>query len=138
MSEQSRLLTSAELSEKTDIPSAWLRREAKAGRLPCVRAGHTLRFILADVLRAIKKRQRRYGAKGEPPRLPKNEHLCASCLRRVTTHPSGICGPCYFGSDDSRRYTKDRDRGEVIYSKEGRAAARRSAPGPKDEEEKYS
>lgn len=34
-----RFLTLHELSDRTGLPTAWLLREADAGRLPCIRAG---------------------------------------------------------------------------------------------------
>lgn len=36
---------------------AWLRREADAGRLPCIRAGRLRMFDLAAVLKALAERQ---------------------------------------------------------------------------------
>jgi len=41
-----KLLTLNELSELTGLPAAWLRREADAGRLPCIRAGRLRMFDL--------------------------------------------------------------------------------------------
>jgi len=57
----SKLLTVHELAERTGIPAAWLRREADAGRLPCIRAGRLRVFDLEAVLKALAERQKRGG-----------------------------------------------------------------------------
>lgn len=57
----SKLLTVHELAERTGIPAAWLRREADAGRLPCIRAGRLRVFDLKAVLKALAERQKRGG-----------------------------------------------------------------------------
>jgi hypothetical protein len=46
-----------ELARATRLPAAWLRREADAGRLPCIRAGRRRMFDLAAVLKALADRQ---------------------------------------------------------------------------------
>jgi hypothetical protein len=51
------LLTLHELSDRTGLPTAWLKREADAGRLPCIRAGRLRMFNLAAVLKALAARQ---------------------------------------------------------------------------------
>lgn len=51
------LLTLSQLSERTGLPAAWLRREADAGRLPCIRAGRLCMFDLAAVMKALAQRQ---------------------------------------------------------------------------------
>lgn len=58
-----KLLTLNQLSERTGLPAAWLRREADAGRLPCIRAGRLRMFDLAAVLKALAERQTKGGAK---------------------------------------------------------------------------
>jgi hypothetical protein len=52
-----KLLTLHELAERTGLPAAWLKREADAGRLPCIRAGRMRMFDLAAVLKALADRQ---------------------------------------------------------------------------------
>lgn len=52
-----KLLTLDELSDRTGLPAAWLRREADAGRLPCICAGRRRMFDLAAVLSALAERQ---------------------------------------------------------------------------------
>jgi hypothetical protein len=47
----------AELARATRLPAAWLKREADAGRLPCIRAGRLRMFDLAAVLKALADRQ---------------------------------------------------------------------------------
>jgi hypothetical protein len=51
------LLTVYDLSERTGLPLAWLRREADAGRLPCLRVGRRRMFDLAAVMNELAKRQ---------------------------------------------------------------------------------
>ena len=46
-------ITVAELSERTDLPIAWLKREAEAGRLPCIHAGDRIRYDFASVRIAL-------------------------------------------------------------------------------------
>jgi excisionase family DNA binding protein len=57
----SKLLTVHELAEQTGLPAAWLRREADAGRLPCIRAGRLRVFDLKAVMKALAERQERGG-----------------------------------------------------------------------------
>ena len=54
-------ITVAELSERTGLPIAWLKREAEAGRLPCIHAGQRIRFDFALVLIALSERQPKGG-----------------------------------------------------------------------------
>ncbi len=58
-----KLLTLNQLAERTGLPAAWLKREADAGRLPCIRAGRLRMFDLAAVLNALAERQTKGGAK---------------------------------------------------------------------------
>lgn len=44
------------LAKHLGIPAAWLRDEAKQGRLPCVNAGGVLLFNLRAVKRALAER----------------------------------------------------------------------------------
>ena len=46
-----------ELSKVIRLPAAWIRREADAGHLPCIRAGRRRVFDLAAVLKALANRQ---------------------------------------------------------------------------------
>lgn len=48
-----RLLT---LARDLNLPSAWLRDEALAGRIPCLRVGRTLLFNLDAVRKALDER----------------------------------------------------------------------------------
>lgn len=57
----SKLLTVHELAEQTGLPAAWLRREADAGRLPCIRAGRLRVFDFKAVMKALAERQERGG-----------------------------------------------------------------------------
>jgi hypothetical protein len=41
------------IAHRTGIPAAWLKREADAGRIPCVRAGRRRFFDIAAVRAAI-------------------------------------------------------------------------------------
>ncbi len=45
------------LAKATRLPAAWLRREADAGRLPCIRAGRRRMFDLIAVQKALAERQ---------------------------------------------------------------------------------
>ncbi|MFO0826715.1 MAG: hypothetical protein U0572_01090 [Phycisphaerales bacterium] len=55
----SRFHTVTQLSRATRLPAAWIRREADAGRLPCLRVGRRRLFSLRAVLAAIAERQAR-------------------------------------------------------------------------------
>jgi hypothetical protein len=46
-----------ELSRLTHLPAAWLKREADAQRIPCLRAGKRRLFDLAAVLKALAAQQ---------------------------------------------------------------------------------
>lgn len=54
---EAKLLTLNELSERTGLPVAWLRREADAGRLPCINAGRRRMFQIASVLKSLAQLQ---------------------------------------------------------------------------------
>jgi excisionase family DNA binding protein len=44
-----RLLTIGQMARRLGVPVKWLRAEAEAGRIPCLRAGERLLFV-ADVV----------------------------------------------------------------------------------------
>lgn len=41
------------------LPVAWLRDEAKAGNIPCIRVGRSIRLNVDDVEQALKERAQR-------------------------------------------------------------------------------
>ena len=53
----SKLISLGDLSDRTGLPMAWLKREADAGRLPCIRAGRWRMFDLDAVLKALCERR---------------------------------------------------------------------------------
>jgi hypothetical protein len=46
------------LARELNLPVAWLKSEALAGRIPCLRIGHRLRFNKEAVESALSKRAR--------------------------------------------------------------------------------
>ncbi len=60
---ETRLIRLEELSEKTGLPLAWLKRETDAERIPCVRAGRAKMFNLQQVLTTLDDRAKREGVK---------------------------------------------------------------------------
>jgi hypothetical protein len=58
-----KLLSLNHLSERTGLPAAWLKREADAGRIPCLRVGKKRMFDLATVLKTLSEMQAKGGAK---------------------------------------------------------------------------
>lgn len=54
-----KLLTSQELADLLNLPSASVRRYAREGRLPCFRIGRLLRFNVDEVLTTVKEGERR-------------------------------------------------------------------------------
>jgi hypothetical protein len=46
-------VTVGRLSSELNLPAAWLKAEARAGRIPCLRVGRRLMFDMAAVLRAL-------------------------------------------------------------------------------------
>ena len=46
-----------QLSRRTGLPAAWLKREAEAGSLPCLRVGRRFLFSPAAVNRALLERR---------------------------------------------------------------------------------
>jgi hypothetical protein len=51
-----KLLTLNNLSDRLGISVPWLKREADAGRLPCLRVGRSRMFDLAAVLKVLAER----------------------------------------------------------------------------------
>lgn len=60
-------LTLNQLSHRTGLSAAWLKREADAGRLPCIRAGRQRMFDMAAVLKTLSERQYEGSDKCVPP-----------------------------------------------------------------------
>lgn len=54
-----KYITLRELSRATRLPAAWLRREADAGRLPCIKAGRVRMFDPEAVKAALARLQMR-------------------------------------------------------------------------------
>jgi excisionase family DNA binding protein len=52
-----RLLTSRELGEWLGVPASWIAREAREGRMPCVRLGKYVRFEREAVELWLKKQR---------------------------------------------------------------------------------
>ncbi len=52
-----------ELSDRLGLPAAWLRREADARRIPCLRVGRRRMFNVPSVLKALEARQKKGGAR---------------------------------------------------------------------------
>jgi len=52
----SDLLTLHQLAIRLRLPREWLRAEAMAGRIPCLRAGRKLLFSLATIERILAER----------------------------------------------------------------------------------
>ncbi len=50
------LLNIVELALELGLPREWLKAEAEAGRIPCLRVGRRLRFNLRAVERALSER----------------------------------------------------------------------------------
>jgi hypothetical protein len=50
------LVNVGRLAIELRLPRNWLKAEAQAGRIPCLRVGRLLRFDLAAVKRALAKR----------------------------------------------------------------------------------
>ncbi|MHC4947206.1 MAG: hypothetical protein ACYTG1_02945 [Planctomycetota bacterium] len=50
-----------QLARRLGLPMAWLRAEAEAGRLPCLRAGRRLMFNITEVEDALARRDDREG-----------------------------------------------------------------------------
>lgn len=66
MDERNRLVVSLiELARRYRVPAAWLRREARAGRLPAIQAGSQHLFNVEAVERALAERAARSAEEGE-------------------------------------------------------------------------
>lgn len=57
-------ITLKQLARTTGLPEAWLRREADARRLPCIRAGRVRMFDPEAVRQALEKLQEQKGENG--------------------------------------------------------------------------
>lgn len=51
-----RFINSAATARKLGVPEAWLKREGREGRVPCLRAGRRLLFDVEAVERALSER----------------------------------------------------------------------------------
>jgi hypothetical protein len=51
-----QLLSVRQLSQQLNLPASWLRAEALADRIPCLRVGRRLRFSLTAVTVALQER----------------------------------------------------------------------------------
>lgn len=51
--------TAIELSNELGLPLAWVKAQAKEGRLPCLRIGRQLRFDVPAVCEALERRDAR-------------------------------------------------------------------------------
>lgn len=60
---ETKFVTLRELAQAIRLPARWLRREAEAGRIPCLHAGRRRMFDPAAVLNALTDRQAKGGAK---------------------------------------------------------------------------
>ena len=54
-----KLISLSELARRTGLPIAWLRREADAGTIPCLRAGRLRMFDLNAVREVLDTRSRK-------------------------------------------------------------------------------
>ena len=59
MGMMTRLVSVKALSERTGLPAQYIRREADAGRLPCIRVGRRRMFDLDAVRRELVARAER-------------------------------------------------------------------------------
>lgn len=57
-----RHVSLAVLADQTGVPLHWLRREADAGRLPCLIIGRRRLFNVEAVLKSLARRQAKGGA----------------------------------------------------------------------------
>lgn len=48
--------TVQELARALRLPAAWVKREAQAGRLPCIQVGRRLMFCREDVIQSLSSR----------------------------------------------------------------------------------
>ena len=49
------IVTADELATRLKVPPSWVREKARAGEIPCIRAGHYMRFRLSEVLEALRR-----------------------------------------------------------------------------------
>jgi hypothetical protein len=59
-----KLVTERELGTRLNLPRAWIKREAQAGRLPCIRVSRRRMFDVAAVLRALANQTAKGVARG--------------------------------------------------------------------------
>jgi hypothetical protein len=59
MQTDAELLILARAARRVGVPAQWLRAEADAGRVPCLRAGRRYLFELRALTRALAKRARK-------------------------------------------------------------------------------
>jgi len=52
------------VARRLGVPAEWLRAEANAGRIPCLRAGRVLLFNVSAVEATLAERARRLSEKG--------------------------------------------------------------------------
>jgi len=59
------LVTLPRIAATMGVPALWLRREALAGRIPCLKIGRSIRFYPPAVERALAERTAESGEKAE-------------------------------------------------------------------------
>lgn len=76
-----KYLSLNQLSQQTNLPRAFLKREADEGRLPYIKAGHSQMFPLARVLAALAE----LASQPKPPKkkMTKKEKLRLAKLRKA-------------------------------------------------------
>ncbi|MBX3401882.1 MAG: hypothetical protein KF699_00580 [Phycisphaeraceae bacterium] len=79
-----KYLTPLQLSRQTNLPESWLRREASAGRIPCIRASGRMFFDLEAVrsaLRVVSLADMLAGLRG--PRMPERVNWALLLARSI-------------------------------------------------------
>jgi excisionase family DNA binding protein len=61
-----RLLTAAEVGELLTVPESWVRRETRAGRLPCLELGRYRRYDWGAVVEWLETQRAGQWRKHEP------------------------------------------------------------------------
>jgi excisionase family DNA binding protein len=61
-----RLLTAAEVAERLSVPESWVRRETRAGRLPCLALGRYRRYEWPAVVEWLAEQRAGQWRKHEP------------------------------------------------------------------------
>ena len=67
MTKADRLAPLRIAARELDVPATWLRREADAGAIPCLRAGNVLLFDLTHVRQLLLERARQTPTGEEDP-----------------------------------------------------------------------